>query len=128
MARGRGRPKKEINQRQFESLCGLQCTLADIADFFECSEDTIERWCKRTYGANFADVYKTKSQAGKISLRRSQFKLAEKSPAMAIWLGKQYLGQREVQGIELTGKDGDAIEMKAGVQIYLPDNQREETK
>lgn len=124
----RGRPKKEINQRQFESLCGLQCTLADIADFFECSEDTIERWCKRIYGANFADIYKTKSQAGKISLRRSQFKLAEKSPAMAIWLGKQYLGQREVQGIELTGKDGDAIEMKAGVQIYLPDNQREETK
>ena len=124
----RGRPRKEINQRQFESLCGLQCTLADIDDFFECSEDTIERWCKRIYHANFADIYKTKSQAGKISLRRSQFKLAEKSPAMAIWLGKQYLGQREVQGIELTGRDGDAIEMKAGVQIYLPDNQREETK
>ena len=29
-----------------------------------------------------------------ISLRRSQFKLAEKNATMAIWLGKQYLGQR----------------------------------
>ena len=31
----------------------------------------------------------------KIKLRRNQFKLSEKSAAMAIWLGKQYLNQKE---------------------------------
>ena len=89
------RPVKEINKEQFESLCNLQCTLDEIAGFFKCSIDTIERWCKRTYNMSFADTFKVYSQNGKISLRRLQFKLAEKSYAMAIWLGKQYLGQTD---------------------------------
>lgn len=90
-----GRPKKEIDQTLFEKLCGLQCTLEEIAGIFDCSADTIERWCKRTYKEGFADTYKKHSATGKTSLRRAQFKLAEKSAAMAIWLGKQYLGQRD---------------------------------
>lgn len=90
-----GRPRKEIDSDQFEKLCGLQCTLAEISGWFGCSEDTIERWCKRTYSAGFADAFKRYSQSGKISLRRYQFKIAEKNAAMAIFLGKQYLGQRD---------------------------------
>lgn len=90
-----GRPKKEINQKEFESLCFLQCTLPEIAGFFNCSEDTISRWCKRTYKETFAETYKKKSEGGKISLRRAQFRLAEKSAAMAIFLGKQYLDQSD---------------------------------
>lgn len=69
--------------------------MTEIAGFFDCSEDTVERWCKRELGLTFADVYKKHSANGKISLRRNQFRLAEKSAAMAIWLGKQYLGQRD---------------------------------
>lgn len=89
------RPKKEINKDNFEKLCGMQCTLVEIAGFFDCCEDTIENWCKRTYQESFSDTYKKKSAAGKISLRRTQMRLAESSPAMAIFLGKQYLGQRD---------------------------------
>ena len=91
----RGRPKKEIDKVKFEKLCGMQCTLKEIAGFFDCSEDTIERWCKDTYKAIFADVFKIHSASGLISLRRTQFKLAEKSAAMAIFLGKQYLHQSD---------------------------------
>lgn len=90
-----GRPRKEINQDQFEKLCGIQCTLEEIANIMDCSADTVERWCKRTYDLGFADAYKKYSSDGKASLRRIQFRLAEKSAAMAIWLGKQYLGQRD---------------------------------
>lgn len=90
------RPVIEIKKEQFESLCNLQCTLDEIAGFFKCSSDTIERWCKRTYNESFADAYKTYSQGGKISLRREQWKLAQKGNAsMLIWLGKQWLGQTE---------------------------------
>lgn len=42
-----------------------------------------------------------------MSLRRTQFKLAEKNPTMAIWLGKQYLGQRD--NIEVEHKDNNGI-------------------
>jgi hypothetical protein len=89
------RPRIEIDKKNFEKLCDIQCTLDEIAGFFDCSSDTIERWCKREYKAGFADTYKKHSAGGKISLRRTQFKLAEKSAAMAIWLGKQYLDQRD---------------------------------
>lgn len=89
------RPLIEIDREQFEKLCGLQCTLNEIAGFFKCSEDTIERWCKREFKEGFAEVYKIYSVNGKISLRRTQFKLAERHPGMAIFLGKQYLGQTD---------------------------------
>ena len=90
-----GRPQKEIDKKIFENLCGLQCTLEEIAGVFDCSVDTIERWCKREYRETFAEVYKKHSAKGKMSLRRIQFRLAEKSAAMAIFLGKNYLGQKD---------------------------------
>ena len=69
--------------------------MEEIAYALDCSEDTIERWCKREYAESFADVYKKHSSSGKISLRRYQFELAKKSAAMAIFLGKNYLGQTD---------------------------------
>ena len=106
-----GRPKIEIDQTQFEKLCGLQCTREEIAGWFMCSHDTIERWCKRTYDRDFASIYAEKRQAGRISLRRAQWKLAEKSTAMAIFLGKNYLGQSDhVEIVDTTALDKlDAI-------------------
>ena len=95
MAKKAGRPAIEIDKKQFENLCGLQCTEEEIAAWFKCSIDTIDRWCKRTYETNFADIYKVYSANGKISLRRTQLRLAEKSAAMAIFLGKNMLGQTD---------------------------------
>ena len=93
--KGPGRPQVQIDKNIFENICGIQCTLSEIASVFRCSEDTIQRWCKREYGENFATVYKRYAERGKMSLRRMQWKLAEKSPAMAIFLGKNLLGQRD---------------------------------
>lgn len=97
-----GRPRIEINQEEFEKLCVLQCTKNDIANWFECSEDTIEKWCKRTYDATFTAVFAQKREKGKVSLRRMQWKSAEAgNVTMQIFLGKQYLGQKDQQGIEI---------------------------
>ena len=90
-----GRPRIEIDQSVFEKLCGMQCTEEELAGFFGCCVDTIENWCKRTYNQPFSEVYAQKRQGGKISLRRAQWRLAEKSAAMAIFLGKNYLGQTD---------------------------------
>ena len=84
----RGRPPKELDKKQFEKLCALQATLEEIAGFFDCDENTVNAWCNRVYNADFSVVFKSKSAQGKLSLRRTQFKLAEKSAAMAIFLGK----------------------------------------
>ena len=95
-----GRPAKQIEKTDFEALLSIQCTLEEVRAFFDmklggCSDDTIERWCKRTYGKNFADVSAEKRAIGRISLRRTQFELAKKNATLSIWLGKQYLGQRD---------------------------------
>lgn len=96
-----GRPRIEIDKDSFEKLCGIQCTLVEIAQFFKCCEDTIESWCKREYKVGFSEIYKKFSSTGKISLRRAQFRLAETNASMAIFLGKQYLGQTDVALKEL---------------------------
>ena len=92
----RGRPKKEIDQKQFETMCALQCTLDEICAMLDVSDKTLEKWCKDTYdGMNFSDVFRQKRELGRMSLRRMQWKLAEKNATMAIFLGKNYLGQRD---------------------------------
>ena len=90
-----GRPKKEIDKKQFENLCGLQCTITEMCCFFDVTDKTLSKWCQETYGMSFSEVFAIKRGSGQISLRRSQMRLAEKNATMAIWLGKQYLGQRD---------------------------------
>lgn len=87
--------KININKDDFEKLCRLQCTLVEISSWFSCSKETIENWCKQEYDYGFSEIYKKYSDKGKTLLRISQFRLAERNVAMAIWLGKQYLNQKE---------------------------------
>lgn len=89
------RPRIEIDKDSFEKLCGLQCTKAEICGFFDITDKTLDAWCTRTYKKGFSDVFEQKRGAGKISLRRAQFRLAEHNAAMAIFLGKNYLGQTD---------------------------------
>lgn len=98
------RPRKEIDQKQFENLCGLQCTKQEICGWFHVTDKTLESWCKRTYKAGFSETFRQKRGTGKISLRRAQFRLAEKNANMAIWLGKQYLDQHDEIKVETQGK------------------------
>lgn len=110
------RPRIEIDWEAFDKLCTLQCTLAEIAGFFGCSEDTIERAVKRDKRMSFADYFSQKRVGGKIALRRSQFQLAEKNAAMAIWLGKQYLDQRDdIQNADKAEVNDSLIEALGGV-------------
>lgn len=90
-----GRPKKEFNREIFEGLCEIQCTRNEICSVLKVDVKTLYRMIKDEYGENFSTVYRKYSENGKSSLRRAQFELAKRNPTMAIWLGKQYLGQRE---------------------------------
>lgn len=96
-----GRPVKEINQKTFEGLCQIQCTEEEICAILDVSDPTLNTWCKKTYGKTFLEVFKEKRTGGKASLRRSQWKLAETNATLAIWLGKQYLGQRDEQSLNV---------------------------
>lgn len=96
-----GRPKKQIDYTMVEKLASIQCTQEEIANFLNISVRTLQR------DEEFCRIYKKGIDNGKMSLRRIQYKLAEKNTAMAIWLGKQYLGQRDI--IENVNENNDRI-------------------
>lgn len=89
------------NKKLFENMCRIQCTAEEIAGIFEVSLSTLRRFVKDVYNQPFESVYKIYASGGRASLRRYQFAQAEKHPVMAIWLGKQYLGQRDNADVHL---------------------------
>ena len=109
-----GAPKKQINWELFEQLCGVQCTQSEICSMLKINETTLRKACIEHYeGQDYSALYKKFSEGGKCSLRRFQFVQARTKPNMAIWLGKQWLGQKENVS-EL--KDLVVHELRAGIK------------
>ena len=90
------RPKKIINQKQFESLCAIQCTQEEICNVLEVSEKTLINWCQEVYNESFSKVFRQKKELGRMSLRRKQWELAQNgNSTMQVWLGKNILKQSD---------------------------------
>lgn len=111
----RGRPQVNIDKNQFEKLCAMWCTLEDVTGFFECSEETVRRFCKREYKDTFDHVSKQFAGKGRISLRKNQLELSKKNAAMAIFLGKNYLGQSDNPEDNIDVEDSDSYFHEAGL-------------
>lgn len=128
------RPKKEFNQQLFEQLCAMQCTKSEICSCLNVDDKTLTAMVKRTYKENFSDVYKQKTEVGKMSLRRMQYKLAERNAGMAIFLGKQFLNQHDVYQVEDTSaidrldKILGSLKETAGDETATEENEIQETK
>lgn len=88
----------------FEELCNIQCTMLEICRVMGVTDKTLSRLIDEKYGGNFSDTHRKFAEGGRASLRRYQFNLAQKNATMAIWLGKQYLGQHDTQEIKTDGK------------------------
>ena len=85
----------EDQYAQFQGMCAIQCTAEEISDITGISVETINRLVKEKYDMTFTECFKKFSAKGKRSLRRNQFNLSKTNAGMAIFLGKQYLGQRD---------------------------------
>ena len=104
-----GRPKKNLTPKEWDSvkyMCMIHCTGEEIAGVLQMDYDTLNRNCKDKFGIPISEYIKSNQSNGKMSLRRAQWKAAESgNVSMLIWLGKQWLGQREVQEIEIANTD-----------------------
>jgi hypothetical protein len=91
-----GRPKSVFNWRELEYLCSINCTLDEMAGFFQCGKATILQKVKEEFGIPFSEYYAMHSQGVKVSLRRRQIQAAmEGDVQMLKFLGKNLLGQKE---------------------------------
>ena len=111
-----GRPKLNIDGDKISKWISYGATVREIADVENCSEDHIHT------------VFREKITKGKfernIRLRKAQIELAlSGNCSMLIWLGKQYLGQKDTPDpakeslptgfdIQLIDSDGSVVDMR----------------
>lgn len=112
--------RKEIDLKQVIYWIGLQATAQEIAGSFRVSVATLDLRLKENLGMTFTELKEALGHGadGKLRLRQMQFELARTNPSMAIWLGKQWLDQKDTIHQETTLKNDN-------VQIYIPDNGRD---
>ena len=94
-----GRPKTILNLDELEKLCRLNCTMPEIASYFNVPLRTLED--KYTNDKEIRNTIDKGRNQGKLSLRRKQIQILDETnnATMAIWLGKQLLGQRDKHDI-----------------------------
>lgn len=91
-----GRPPIPIDPGRLEGMVSYGATCLECAEQFNCSDDAIVAFIKRTYGMNFAEFAYKKQGNIRLRLRQKQIDLALKgSIPMLIWMGKQMLGQSD---------------------------------
>ena len=114
---GRGRPKLKLNatgMAVITALAQVMCTDEEIA---ACLDTTVETLHSELNLPIFSECIKKGAREGKASLRRNQFRLAKSNPAMAIFLGKQYLGQKD-------HPDEESEDGSVNVQIMFGDTSK----
>lgn len=90
--------KLNIDPEQVKDLARIGATVREIADFFHCSDTSINNKFQKQLVQGRAEM--------KMNLRRAQLRVAiEKDNAtLLIWLGKQMLHQTDVP-TDLTNKE-----------------------
>lgn len=105
-----GRPpllnNDEPTRRVVYGLAAIQCTKQEAAAVFGVTWQTFHNFLNRH--DEVKRIWDDGKPAGRASLRRKQFVMAEKSAPMAIWLGKQYLEQRDK--VDVAGPNGGPLQ------------------
>ena len=110
-----GRPKTEIDLGELRRLCRLNCTMPEIAAFLEIPLRTLED--RYTNDNDVREAIQSGRELGKLSIRRKQIQIMEQqnSATMAIWLGKNLLGQRD--NLDVTTEDKGQTELAEAMGI-----------
>jgi len=100
--------RRRVKLSEIRNLARLQCTQSEACGFLGISPVTFKKILKTDSRARAA--WEDGHKEGCVSLRRKQFRLAGKHAGMAIFLGKQYLGQTDIVVNEHSGRDGGPIQ------------------
>ena len=80
---------REFDRKQFESLCGMQCSVEELRGWFGCDEAALNTRCMDTYGEDFRSAFDRLAMMGRIVLRGEQVAAAKKNVSMARHLEAQ---------------------------------------
>lgn len=96
-----GRPKADIDWNQVDKLLQAHCSGAEIAAYFGLNKATLYDRCKTDNNMPFSDYSQQKKAKGNSLLKAKQYSIAMRGDkTMLVWLGKQYLGQKEKHEVD----------------------------
>jgi hypothetical protein len=94
------RPRIQVDLNLLEGLAQIGCTDVEIAVLVGCSVDTLNN--------RFSEILDKGRQSLRMRLRKAQLNAAENGNiAMLIWLGKQYLNQRDRMEVDVTALEAE---------------------
>lgn len=98
------RPPADINWDTVDQYLHAQCDGVAIAGILGIAPETLYRRCEQDHNIGFDQYSRQKKTQGKELLRQKQFDTAMSGDkTMLVWLGKQYLDQKERH--DITTKD-----------------------
>ena len=92
-----GRPRIELDPKQAKIFGYFRATYDTMAEQIGCHVDTI-RAAMQDENSEFSKAYKKGFSGMKMKLSEAQVKTAieDRNPTLLVWLGKQYLGQKDI--------------------------------
>lgn len=101
------KPYRIIDWEIVDEYLKAQCTCASIARILGVDPDTLRDACMREKLVKWKEYSDSMKHTGLNVLKKAQFDTAIKSnnPQMQIWLGKQYLDQKDKQDVTSNNKD-----------------------
>lgn len=101
-----GRPfaldDRESIKKLLAGLGSIQASWLECAAVLNIGEATLWRMFKRW--PDVKDAFDSAKLGGVVGLKRNQFKLAEKNATMAIFLGMNYAGQKDMRATHHSGE------------------------
>jgi hypothetical protein len=107
----------EIDLGQFRALAMLQCTISEAASVLKVKPRQLQRALENDL--DLKEAWEQGIQEGRASIRRQQFKWAERDARMSIWLGKQYLGQKDQAEVTHNGMVEVTVRQQLTQRILL---------
>lgn len=104
---------------QIRALGRIQATVEESASVLRVSLRTLQNFF--TANPDAKEAHEGGMMEGRASLRRKQFAMADGNATMAIWLGKQYLGQRDKH--EVSGDADNPVQTVNRIELVVVDPQ-----
>lgn len=112
--------RKEFNWDQLNKICRYPLTQEDIASILDISVDTIARRIREEFDLTFAEYHNQKKSYFRKNILVKQYEVAMNgNVSMLIWLGKNYLGQKDKSDKEIEAETA----MKAAQPVQLNKDQ-----
>ena len=110
-----------IDKSKFETLVRLGLSDEELYTFFMVSSGALYGWIKKVYETRSPLVLLKKMRVeGKIDFMVKQRKLAERNPAISIWIGKNYYEQTD--GKEEESERNDFEDLNPLVELLKDDD------